>query len=207
MFEQGSDEWFAARLGKITSSKVSDVMAKTKSGPAATRKNYMMQLLCERLTGRREESFTSPAMQRGTDQEPIARSAYEIATGSSVSETGFIIHPEYNFTGSSPDGLVCGDGLVEIKNPNTAQHIASIQSGSYDRRYYPQMQHQLWVSDREWCDFVSFDDRLPDSLQLFIDRVYRSAEYISDMVDEILEFHGELLKLELLMLDRMEKSA
>ena len=204
MFEQGSSEWFMARLGKVTSSRVKDVMSKGKGGkPSATRKNYMMQLLCERLTGEREEGFTSAAMQRGTDLEPVARSAYEIETGNTVTESGFIVHPAFEWTGTSPDGLVGEDGLVEIKNPNTAQHIACIQSGKYDEKYFWQMQHQMWCTGRLWCDFASFDDRLPEQLQLFVCRLERDEQAIEEMRNEILDFLDELETLENEMIEKM----
>jgi len=207
MIEQGSDAWFAQRLGKVTASRVADVMAKTKSGPAASRKNYMMELLCQRLTGRREEGFTSAAMQRGIELEPLARSAYEVESGLLVLEAEFVIHPQCDQFGASPDGFVGAEGLIEIKNPNTAQHVACIQSGSYDDKYYPQMQCQLACTGRQWCDFVSFDDRMPEELQLFIYRVQRCDEYISEMMDEVLEFLGELEKLEQSMIEKMRKAA
>ena len=205
MIEQLSEEWFTARLGKVTASRVKDVMAKTKSGPAATRTNYMMELLCQRLTGKREESFTSAAMQRGTDLEPIARMTYELNTGNEVTEAEFIVHPEYSAMGASPDGFVGDDGLIEVKCPNTAKHLACIQSDSYDKQYYPQMQFQMACTGRKWCDFVSCDDRLPDELQLFVCRVARSEDYINLMMDEVMKFLAELLKLEIDMRERMVK--
>ena len=205
MIEQLSEEWFKARLGKVTASKVKDVMAKTKSGPAATRTNYMMEPLCQRLTGNREENFTSAAMQRGTDLEPIARMAYELDSGNHVTEAEFIVHSEYSAMGASPDGFVENDGLIEIKCPNTAKHLACIQSDMYDKQYYPQMQFQMACTGRKWCDFVSFDDRLPDELQLFVCRVERSEDYINGMIDEVIRFLAELLKLEIEMRERMVK--
>lgn len=207
MIEQGTDEWFAQRLGKVTASRIKDVMAKTKSGPAATRKNYMMELLCQRLTGTREESFTNGAMQRGIELEPLARAAYEIRTGEIVQESGFVVHKKYDGTGASPDGLVGDDGLIEIKCPNTAQHIACIQSGKYDDKYFWQMQHQMECTGRKWCDFVSFDDRLPEPLQIVVVRLERDEQAISEMMDEILMFLGELAALESEMTKRMEKAA
>ncbi|MGY8788894.1 MAG: lambda exonuclease family protein [Pseudomonadales bacterium] len=206
MVEQGSEEWFAARLGKITSSRVKDVMAKGRSGAvSATRKNYMTELLCQRLTGEREESYTSGAMQRGTDMEPLARAAYEVMGGVMVVEAEFILHPEHPFTGSSPDGYVGDDGLVEIKCPNTATHIACIQSGKHDSKYEWQMQHQMFCADRQWCDFASFDDRLPEPLQLFISRVHRDNIKIMDMIEAIQIFEDELHALHVEMLTIMEK--
>ena len=206
MIDQLSDEWFAARLGKITSSRVKDVMAKGRSGAvSASRKNYMMELLCQRLTGQREEGFTSTAMQRGTDLEPLARAAYEVNHDALVTEAEFILHPDYEFTGSSPDGYVGESGLIEIKRPNTAQHIACIQSGPHDPKYEHQMQHQMFCTGREWCDFVSFDDRLPEPLQLFVSRVNRDDDKIKAMLDEIQKFEDELQTLTQEMIERMDK--
>ena len=208
MIEQGTEEWFAARLGKVTASRVKDVMAKGRGNqPSATRKNYMMELLCQRLTGTREDNFTSAAMQRGTDLEPIARSAYEIERGVIVTEAEFIIHPEYNQTGASPDGFVGTDGPIEIKCPNTAQHVACIQSGEPDAKYWWQMQHQMACTGRKWNDFASFDDRMPEPLQLFVARVERDEQAISTMMDEILEFLCELDSLEKDMNDKIGEKA
>lgn len=207
MIEQGSLEWFQARLGKVTASRVSDVMAKTRSGPAASRKNYMMELLCQRLTGQREEGFTSAAMQRGVDLEPLARSAYEIATGQDVNEASFIVHPDISGLGASPDGLVGDSGLLEVKCPNTAQHVACLQSGEPDSTYWWQMQCQMACTGRDWCDFASFDDRMPEELQLFVARVHRDNQAIADIETECLEFLGELEKLEADMRQRMRAAA
>tara|TARA_R110000803_G_scaffold208003_1_gene276336 strand:+ start:76 stop:720 length:645 start_codon:yes stop_codon:yes gene_type:complete len=211
MTEQGTEEWFAARLGKITSSRVKDVMAKGRSGAvSATRKNYLTELLCQRLTGKREEGYTSGAMQRGTDMEPLARAAYEVMSNSMVTEAEFVTHPDYPFTGSSPDGYVrdciTGEGgLIEIKCPNTATHIACIQSGKHDSKYEWQMQHQMFCTGSGWCDFASFDDRLPEPLQLFVSRVHRDEVKILDMLEQIKGFEEELHALHVEMLTVMEK--
>ena len=204
MIEQGSEEWFAQRLGKVTASRIADVMAKTRSGPAASRKNYMMELLCQRLTGAREEGFTSGAMQRGIDLEPLARSAYEVATEELVTEASFVVHPDYTDIGASPDGFVGDSGLLEIKCPNTAQHVACLRSGEPDKKYWWQMQCQMACTERQWCDFASFDDRLPEPLQLFVTRVERDSQAISEMIDECLEFLGELEQLTAEMMQKME---
>ena len=204
---QGSESWFLQRLGRVTASRISDVMAKTKSGPAASRKNYMMQLLCERLTGAREEGFSSAAMQRGIELEPVARSAYEIVTGMDTVEAGFVIHPHYDDIGASPDGFVGDDGLLEIKCPNTAQHVACLRSGEPDKKYWWQMQCQMACTGRKWCDFVSFDYRMPEELQIFIARVERDDQAISEMLDECLEFLGELEKLETELKTKMEQQS
>lgn len=194
--QQREDAWYAARLGKVTASKISDLMAKTKSGPSASRKNYMMQLLCERLTGKREEGFTSAAMQRGTELEAIARSAYEVDQGVMVQEVGFIPCPGIPMAGASPDGLVVDDGLVEIKCPNTAQHVDFIRTGKIDSGYEWQMLMQMVCTGRKWCDFVSFDDRLPEALQYRCKRFPFDAARAAEMLTEIKSFIAELDALE-----------
>lgn len=204
MIEQRSEDWFAARLGKVTASKVKDVMAKGRGGaPSATRQNYMMQLLCERLTGKREEGFTSAAMQRGTDLEPIARSAYEVDKGVMTVETGLILHPKIEGFGASPDGLVGNRGMLEIKSPNTATHVATLQSGRHDPQYEWQMLAQMACADRDWVDFVSFDDRLPEELQYACFRFHRDEKRIREMEAEVKHFLEELADLEREMRERM----
>lgn len=206
--DQRSEDWFSARLGKVTASKVKDVMAKGRGGaPSATRQNYMMQLLCERLTGRREESFTSAAMQRGTELEPVARSAYEIDKGVMTTETGLILHPKIEGFGASPDGLVGDRGMLEIKCPNTATHVFTIQSGKHDPQYEWQMLAQLSCTDRDWVDFVTFDDRLPDELQYACFRFERDEARIRQMETEIKLFLEELAELEHEMRERMRSKA
>ena len=192
---QGSDEWFQFRLGKVSASRVADIMAKTKSGPAASRVNYQMELLCQRLTGEREESFVSTAMQRGTDLEPIARSAYEVATGIMVQETGAHTHPTISNFIASPDGLCGDDGLVEIKCMNTANHVDFIRRKIPDGRYQWQMLAQMACTGREWCDFVSFDDRLPEPLQFRHIRFMRDNDRIKEMEIEVGKFLEELERL------------
>ena len=202
--EQRSEAWFQFRLGKVSASRVKDVMAKGRSGaPSATRQNYMMQLLCERLTGKREEGFTSAAMQRGTDLEPIARSAYEVDHGLMVLETGVFTHARLEQFIATPDGLVGDRGMLEIKCPNTAQHIAVLQSGSHDSTYDWQMLAQLACADRDWVDFVSFDDRLPEELQYACFRFHRDESRIRDMESEVKLFLEELAELEEDMRRRM----
>ena len=196
MIEQGTNEWHLMRLGKVTGSRVAELMAKTKSGEAASRKNYMMELLCQRLTGKREESFNSLAMQRGTDLEPIARSFYEAANKVMVEESSFVFHPAIKAFGASPDGFVGDDGLIEIKCPNTAQHIDFITTKKPDGKYIWQMQSQMACTGRKWCDFVSFDDRLPERLQFDSVRIWRDDEKIAEMESEIVKFLDELDALE-----------
>lgn len=190
--DQRTPEWLAARLGKVTASRVADVMAKTKSGYSASRQNYMAQLICERLTGKQAESFSNAAMQRGTELEPIARSEYEIRNDVMVFETGLVIHPDIEYFGASPDGLVGDAGLVEIKCPNTWTHIETIKTGEPKREYIIQMQSQMACTGRQWCDFVSFDDRLPEHLAYFETRIHRDDEFIGQMLAEISIFLDEL---------------
>ena len=192
MIEQGTDEWFAARIGKVTASRVADVLAKTKTGYSATRDNYMAQLVCERLTGQKGDSFTNSAMQWGTETEPLARLSYEVSQNVLVDEVGFISHPSIIMAGASPDGLVGDDGLLEIKCPNTATHIETLLSQTVPGKYNTQMQFQMACTERSWCDFVSFDNRLPAELQLFVKRVPRDNMYIRLMEEEIIKFLNEL---------------
>ncbi len=208
---QQTDDWFAQRLGKVTASKVKDVMAKGRGGaPSATRQNYMMQLLCERLTGKREEGYTNAAMQRGNDLEPIARAAYEMYEDCEVVEVGLILHPSIDGFGASPDGVILlenGRRGLEIKCPNTAQHIAVIQSGKHDTQYEWQMLAQMACADLESVDFVSFDDRLPEELQYVCFRYHRDEARIREMEAEVMAFLEELAELEHQMRERMRKAA
>lgn len=192
MMDQGTEEWFTIRIGKVTASRVADVIAKTKTGYSASRDNYMAQLVCERLTGQKGESFTNAAMQHGTDTEPLARAAYEALKDVLVDEVGFVPHPSIDMAGASPDGLVGTDGLLEIKCPNTATHIETLMSKTVPGKYNTQMQFQMACTGRQWCDFVSFDNRLPEQFQLFVKRVPRDDEFIKQMEDEVVKFLNEL---------------
>ena len=189
---QGSDEWLAARCGKVTASRMADLLAKTKTGYGASRANYMAELIAERLTGVPAEKFTNAAMQWGTANEGDARTAYEFHTDCDVTEVGFVPHPGILMAGASPDGLVADDGLVEIKCPNTATHIDTLLSGAVAGKYVTQMQFQMACTGRAWCDFVSFDPRMPDDLRLFVRRVPRDNTAIADMEAEIVKFLAEL---------------
>ena len=191
MIEQGSQEWHLQRVGKVTASRLADVMATIKSGEAATRMNYKAQLVAERLTGAPTESFTSGAMQHGTEQEPIAREAYERARGSIVEQVAFVDHPIIPMSGASPDGLV-DDGLVEIKSPNTSTHIDTLLQRKIPNKYNLQMQWQMACTGRKWCDFVSFDPRLPEHLQLCVIRVPRDEDLISECEYKVQQFLSEV---------------
>ena len=190
--EQRTESWFAIRCGKVTASRVADLMAKTKSGYSTSRKNYMAQLVCERITGKPAESYSNAAMQWGTEQEPFARAAYEAHTGVIVEETGFHSHPAIEAAGASPDGLIGEDGLVEIKCPNTATHIDTLLDEFIPIKYFCQMQMQMVCTGRKWCDFVSFDPRMPEGAQLFVQRLHRDENFVKKMEEEISKFLVEL---------------
>lgn len=192
MTEQGSKEWKAERAGKATASRIADIMAKTKSGPSASRANYLAQLVAERLTGEASEGFTNAAMAHGTATEPEARNAYAFATDADVKQVGFIPHPSIEWSGASPDGLIGDDGLVEIKCPNTATAIDTLLGGAIDRKYVLQMQWQMACTGRKWCDFVSYDPRLPASMSLFVKRVDRDEMLIADIQREVSAFLKEV---------------
>jgi putative phage-type endonuclease len=191
MDNQQTPEWFLARVGKATASRVKDIVAKTKTGASASRKNYAVELALERLTGSKKEGFTNAAMQHGIDQEPYAKLAYENRTGQLIQDVGFIDHPTIPMSGASPDGLV-SEGLIEIKAPNSATHLENLVRGSADPEYLPQMYWQMAVTGRPWCDFVSFDPRFPEHLQLAIYRVNTDAQKIKELENEVSQFLTEV---------------
>jgi putative phage-type endonuclease len=189
---QRTPEWFAARLGKVTASRVADVVARTKTGYGASRANYMAELLVERLTGQQADGYESPAMRWGTEQEPFARSAYEFHRDTDVTTVGFIGHPTVPMSGASPDGLVGDTGLVEFKCPNTATHIETLLAGSIPQKYIDQMQWQMACTGCQWADFASFDPRLPESMRLWVERVPRDEKRIGELEAEVVKFLAEL---------------
>jgi len=190
--EQGSPEWFSARLGKVTASRISDVMATGKNGEAATRLAYKVQLAAERLSCVRAESYSNSAMQWGTDTEPQARAMYEATSGVLVVDVGMVVHPVIEQSGASPDGLVGDDGLVEIKCPNTATHIDTLYRDKAPAKYLNQMQWQMACTGRSWCDFVSYDPRLGEGLDYYCDRVMRDDARIAEMEDGVIQFLTEV---------------
>ena len=189
---QGSPEWFLQRLGKVTASRLADVVAKTKTGESASRATYRTELVAERLTGKQAEGFSNAAMKWGTDCEPLARAAYEAERGVFVIETGMIHHPTIAMSGASPDGLVMADGLLEIKCPETKAHIETVLSGKAPSKYVPQMQWQMACTGRAWCDFVSFDPRMPADMQIFVTRVTRDPGAIAEYEAEVIRFLVEV---------------
>lgn len=190
--KQGTDEWFAARLGKVTASRIADVMARTKSGYSTSRANYCAQLVVERMTGKVAESYSNAAMQWGTETEPLARAAYEVAKDVMVSEIAFVDHPRIAMSGASPDGLVGDAGLVEIKCPNTATHIETLINNTVKNEYVLQMHWQMLCTGRLWCDFVSFDPRMDAELQLKIIRVDLDRDLAADIESEVKKFLSEV---------------
>lgn len=192
LMEQGGEEWIAARLGKVTASRIADMLARTKSGWSTSRANYAAELVTERLTGIQTDSFKSAAMQWGTDVEPVAKVAYEFVRDAAVEPVGFIDHATIPMAGASPDGLVSDDGLVEVKCPLTATHIATLLDGKVPSRYVLQMQWQMACTGRAWCDFVSFDPRLPEEMRLFVHRVPRDDAKIAEVENEVVLFLNEV---------------
>ena len=190
--EQRSPEWFAARAGKVTASRVADVMAKIKSGESASRKNYKADIICERLTGTPTEGFTTKAMQDGIDREPIARAEYESRFSLFVDEIAIIDHPTIPMAAASPDGMVGSDGLIEIKCPNKATHLEYFMDGVVPSKYIPQMNWQLACTGRKWVDFVSYNPDFPDWMQLFVIRHHRNDEDIQIMESEVMAFLKEV---------------
>lgn len=189
---QGSPEWHAIRAGCVTASRVADVIARTKSGWGASRANYAAELVAERLTGVPAERYANAAMAWGSEREPEARAAYEFHADVDVVQVGFVPHPVIAMTGASPDGLVGSEGLVEIKCPNTATHIETLLGQAVPAKYIMQMQWQMACAGRAWCDFASFDPRLPAHMQLFVRRVERDDKLIADLEREIAAFLAEI---------------
>lgn len=185
---QGSKEWRQARIGVVTASRFADVMSNPK---LATYKNYLAEIVAERLTGNPTESYTNGSMQWGIDHEDEARAVYAAIKGVEVKETGLVKHADLE-AGASPDGLVGKDGLIEIKCPNTATHIQTLILGVHPKKYYAQMQGQMWMTDTKWCDFVSYDPRLDDKNAIFITRVVRDDAYIKMLEEEVVKFLVEV---------------
>lgn len=190
--EQGSEAWKQARLGKVTASRIADMLAKTKTGWGASRANYRAQIVAERLTGQPGDSYTNAAMEWGNEKEAEAREVYQLITGSEVVEVGAVLHPEITMALASPDGLVGDDGLVEIKCPNTATHIETLLAEAVPGKYVFQMQFQMACTGRAWCDFVSFDPRLPADMQMFVKRVHCDDELIARYEQEVIVFLSEV---------------
>lgn len=192
LLEQGSPEWLAARLGRATASRFSDIQATTKAGTeSSSRRNYRAELVIERLTGTPLESFSSGAMAWGQETEELARLAYSLHTGSDVDLTGFFTH-ESLMAGASPDGLVGDEGTIEIKCKIPANHIETLKLGKMPQKHMAQVQGQLWITGRRWCDFISFDPRFPENSQLFVQRIPRDEQYIHELTLAVALFLDEV---------------
>ena len=200
MIEQRTDEWFQQRLGKVTASRISDVIAKTKTGVSTSRQNYLVQLVSERLTGKKGDSFVNQAMLDGIERESAARELYMRTRGVSVTEVGFFDHPIIKNSGASPDGAVNAEeegkyaGLIEIKCPIETTHTNTLMSKSVPSKYIPQIQWQMAsVSPNvKWCDFISYNPNFPDTMQLFVARVDRDDTYIGELEAEVIKFLDEV---------------
>jgi len=196
---QGSPEWLAARAGKVTASRINDVMA---AKTTAAYRDYRAQIVAEILTGQPQESgFTNAAMQWGTEQEKFARAEYELACNWTVDEIGIVLHPTIERGAASPDGLVSINGLVEIKCPKTATHLQTLIDKKQPRQYENQMLWQMACTGRKWCDFVSYDPRLPEDLQLFVHRFYRDDKRIEEIEAAVQQFLTEVNE----MIDNIRK--
>jgi putative phage-type endonuclease len=198
MIEQRTEEWFQQRLGKVTASRISDVIAKTKTGVSTSRQNYLVQLVSERITGKKGDSFVNQAMLDGIEREGAARELYMRTRGVSVTEVGFFDHPTIAMSGASPDGAVNSEeegkyaGLIEIKCPIETTHTNTLMSKSVPSKYIPQMQWQLACTGAKWVDFVSYNPNFPEELQLFVARVDRDDTYIGELEAEVIKFLDEV---------------
>ena len=192
---QSSVQWHELRFGKVTASKFSAVLAK---GQGKTRKSYMMQLAAEILTGQQQDSYSNSAMEWGTEQEPNARKYYEAVNNCKVEQVGFVERDEW--IACSPDGLVGDDGLIEIKCCNSTTYITTILANKMPTTHIPQVQGQLWVCERKYCDFVSYDPRVKDR-PFFCKRVYRDETFIKELEVQVVMFVEELKE----MIDKLVK--
>lgn len=192
MSEQRSAGWFKARLGKLTASRVADALARTKTGWGASRANYAAQLVSERLTGAWEQAYSNAHMDWGTEKEPDARAAYGFTYDVDVAECGFIDHPSVAWSGASPDGLIGSDGLLEIKCPGTARHIDTLRTEQIPDKYQLQMLWQMACTGRGWCDYVSYDPRMPEEMRLFVKRFERDEARIDEIEREAAKFLSEV---------------
>lgn len=200
---QGSAEWFEARVGRITASRVADALSMLKrGGSSANRERYKIDILTEILTGNPVEHYVSPAMDFGIENEPVARSAYEMYMAETVELIGFVIHPKINRSGASPDGLVGEDGLIEIKVPTGTTHLQYLIDGVVPDEYVPQMMWQMACTGRKWCDFVSYDPRIPEDFSLFVKRLPRDNEYIAELERGVRQFISEVNDMASVLLKR-----
>jgi putative phage-type endonuclease len=191
--EQGSDDWLTMRCGMVTGSRVADIVTRLKKGGySAARQNYLMEVVVSRLTGLTPDHFVTPAMEWGIANESFARAAYEIEQDVDTSPAGFAMHQKIKWFGASPDRLVGSDGLLEIKCLTSANHLQVLLDGVVPVDYMPQMMAEMACADRQYCDFVSFDPRMPKHLQLFVRRFERDEKLIGVMEQEVELFLTEV---------------
>lgn len=189
---QRSQEWFAARLGKVTASRIGDLRKRTKTGWAAARADYMADLIAERLSGEHIPGGTGSARRWGQEIEPEAKRAYAFYRDAEIVEVGFIPHPTIADAGASPDGLIGEDGLVEFKCPTVITHLETLETDAIAAEYLQQMQWQMACTGRQWCDFASYDPRYPEAMRLYVQRVRRDDEMIAAIEADVVQFLTEL---------------
>jgi len=190
--DQRTDEWFAARLGKVTASRIIDILTVAGKPEPAKRRIYRTALICERFTGKREQGFTNDAMQRGTDLEPVARSVFEMQRNVTVVEVGFIDHPTVPMSGASPDGLIDDKSIIEIKCPQPSTHLDTMMDKKVPTKYIPQIQWQLACTGRELCYFTSYCPEIGNGLELAVFEVPRDDSYINMLETEVERFNKEI---------------
>lgn len=193
---QGSPEWMALRIGKIGGSRVTDLLTEGRSGnESLTRRKYKNELIREKLTGKKLDTYKTPAMQRGIDLEPMARAWYEVHYNTFVDQVAIVLHPTIEGAQCSPDGIVeATNSLIEIKIPNPENHLDNLLTGGKQlEQYYDQVQWQLaCMPEKEFCDLISYDPEMPDHLQGFVKRIYRDDEYINNMQNAVIAFLSEI---------------
>jgi putative phage-type endonuclease len=191
---QGSQEWHDLRLGKITASKIADILAVGRSGESISRKNYKLDLIRERITGKRTDVYVNGHMERGIELEPLARASYKVLKNVMVNQIAFVEHPTIKMAGASPDGLIGDDGLLEIKCPKPENHVDHLlnNGASLIAKYNAQCQWQLACTNRQWCELVSFDPDMHPELQLFVTRIYRDNEWIAMAEKAVVDFDNEI---------------
>jgi putative phage-type endonuclease len=190
--EQGSEAWFALRCGKVTASRIVDVMAKPRVAGEGMRVNYMAQIILERFTGKPMKTYQNATMEEGNQWEPKARAAYAFMTSLTVEKVPFVDHPDIAMSGASPDGLVGKDGVLEIKSPYAATHFDTLVSGDVPVKYIKQIQWGLACTGRSWTDYVSYNDDMPENMRLFIKRVPRDSAMIGDIAAAVRSFQSEV---------------
>jgi len=191
---QGSEEWLALRIGKISASRAKDLLATVRYGEAAGYRNYKAELAVERITGKRYERYVTPQMEYGTKTESVAATIYQLHTGNIAKECGIFEIDGTNVV-ASPDRLVGDDGLIEIKCRELGNHVESIATGKVPDEYYKQIQFQLWVTNRTWADYVSYGDEMPINSQVFIKRVERDDEVINEIIERVDQIESDIAKI------------